>query len=514
MIAEANNLSSFLCKWRDLDPKAFRSVLRALPEPDWNLMKTEVPQIPPATWDRLKADNIKTFAHLELLFPNEWCPYIMNALIKQVENYEERLCNVPSFPPNFPPGVCDMSKDSQRDLLKRIDKQNKAQKPVRPYVVDERKILSAAEWNSTVAGLVPPDTINWVYLFDAYPNKDWCHIIEELPGVCWNPSCMWPLPNLFPIEWPDSLLNIHAKPALPNWINKISPSAITNYRVDNSIDFGMMLKIRAEDIGLDPLIDLDDGMATMIKGVLEMSGGQGSFGQFLLRVDVGMGNPPHPKTTDGSFIKGKGCITYTEKTKTFIADFQAQAIAAIGAPPAPRKGLCGQGKIHFQASPGKIDLEIGNQKFPIFVVTCPAGWGGIGWFELHQKDPNTLNIGVGMGLVLAAFAQTDRFGNEVCTFYGYVNAYAAMVAIADVAVEPELELVRAGVLVGIGVDIGVNFSGFLCPFGNINALHLYLGGELIATFPKNELAGSLGGEAILFGVIRAAFSFPFKEKLI
>ncbi|MBK9014536.1 MAG: hypothetical protein IPM82_10885 [Saprospiraceae bacterium] len=521
MIAEAKNLSSFLCQWRELDQKAFRSSLRALPEPDWELMKREVPQIPAATWDRLKHDSIQTFAHLELLFPNEWCPHIVNALLKQVEHYEERLCSLPPFPPQFPPDLCNTSKGTQRDILKRIDKQSKAQKPVKPFVVDERQILTLAEWNTMVAGLISPDTINWVYIFNSYPNKDWCKIIDEIPGVCWSPGCMWPLPNLFPIEWPDSLINIHAKPALPNWINKISPSEITNYRVDNSIDFGMALKMRAENTlvpapgaTVPPEILSRDGMATMIKGVLEMNGGQGSFGQFLLRVDVGMGNAPHPPTIDGSFVKGKGCITYTEKTKTFIADFQAQAIAALGPPPEPRKGLCGQGMVHFEVKPGQVDLEIGNKKFPIFVVTCPAGWGGIGWFELHQKDPNSLKLGAGMGLVLAAFAQTDRYGNEVCTFYGYVNAYAAMVAIADVTVEPKLELVRAGVLVGIGVDIGVNFSGFLCPFGNINALHLYLGGELIATFPKNELAGSLGGEAVLFGVIRAAFSFPFKEKII
>ncbi len=526
MIAESNNLSEFLCQWRELDPKAFQSSLRALPEPDWELMKREVPQIPAAIWNRLKHDSIQTFAHLELLFPNEWCPHIVNAMLKQIENYEERLCNLPSFPPNIPPDLCKMSKGNQRSLLKRIDKQSQAQKPTKPFVVEERHILTLAEWNTMVAGLIPPDTINWVYIFNSYPDKDWCKIIKELPGVCWGPECMWPLPNFFPIDWPDSLINIHAAPAVPNWINKISPSEITNYRVDNSIDFGMMLKVRAEntlvpapgDPPLSPeaaaVLYSKDGMATMFKGVLEMNGGQGSFGQFLLRVDVGMGNAPHPPTIDGSFVKGKGCITYTEKTKTFIADFQAQAIAAIGPPPKPRKGLCGQGKIHFQASPGKVDLEIGNQKFPIFVVTCPAGWGGIGWFELHQKDPNSLKLGAGMGLVLAAFAQTDRYGNEVCTFYGYVNAYAAMVAIADVTVEPELELTRAGILVGIGVDIGVNFSGMLCPFGNINALHLYLGGELIATFPRNELAGSLGGEAVLFGVIRAAFSFPFKEKII
>ena len=336
-------------------------------------------------------------------------------------------------------------------------------------------------------------------------------------------------PDWRPINWPDSF-SIYGRPALPallSRINLITPTVISNYQVDNSIDFGMSLKIRAENTYVPPTMGPQlspemeaaehalDGMASMVKGVLEMSGGEGSFGQFLLRIDAGMGNAPHPKTIDGSFIKAKGCITYTEKTKTFIANLQAQAVNG---------GICGQGMLYLEITPGQYHFQLGSKTFPINVIypcvgagvpgqgSASGGLGMLGWFELH-KNPETLTLGAGIGLSANAFVQSARYGAEFCTFYGYANTFAAAAVFANFQLEPSLEIMNAGFLFGAGVDIGVNFSGTFCPFGNLSALYMYLGGDLTADFKTNKLHGAISGEATLFGVITARFVFPYEKSI-
>jgi hypothetical protein len=245
------------------------------------------------------------------------------------------------------------------------------------------------------------------------------------------------------------------------------------------------------------------GRAFMAKGTLEMSGGQGKFGQLLIRVDAGWGNRPHPSDTDGSLAKGKACITYTQSTETFIADLQAQAIAPVGP-----GGFCGQGMLHFESSPGEIHMEIGNRDFPI--VVGPCGIGGlalVGWAELHHT-PELDMVGLGLGVAKTAYIKTPRFGGEGCNIYGYVNAYYAGVLYGEITIPDEGGVTgEIGVLVGAGVDIGVNFSGFWCPFGDISALYVYIGGELILELPSGNGHLAASARATLFGCISAKFKF-------
>lgn len=554
MLTSIDSLVPYLCNWRNNNRAAFHEILRGLPEIDYDIMKAEVPQISATTWNKLKIDGVKDFGHLDLLFDDKFCPYIMNAIVKQVQSWDSILCNLPKFP--FYPNVCKYSGSQIRSILTKIEKSRPVKKEVfLSLKIKEPLNITEPNWQSMQGNEIPAfteadwesildtvevwknsadslfhknDTMSWQVIALIHPQKPWCKLIPQIPFMSWPD--IWPdpfPPDFLPINWPDSF-SIFGRPALPailSKLNLITPTVISNYQVDNSIDFGMSLKIRAEDLGIplpapDPANPglpqfINGGMATMVKGVLEMSGGEGNFGQFLLRIDAGMGNPPHPKTIDGSFIKAKGCITYTEKTKTFIANLQAQAIQG---------GVCGQGMLYLEITPGQYHFQLGNKTFPINViypcigagvpggVNASGGLGMLGWFELH-KNPQTLTLGAGVGLSLNAFVQSPRYGFEACTFYGYANTFAAAAVFANFQLEPSLEIMNAGFLFGAGVDIGVNFSGALCPFGNISALNLYLGGDLTADFKTNRMHGAISGEATLFSVITARFVFPYERSL-
>ncbi|MCF8244740.1 MAG: hypothetical protein K9J37_07925 [Saprospiraceae bacterium] len=547
MLTSIDSLVPYLCAWRERSPTQFHDILRGLPEIDYDLMRSEVPQIPAYTWNKLELDGVGDFGHLDLLFQDKFCPYIIKAIVKQVQNWDKILCEMPKLP--FHPDPCKYNKAKIIKALKKIESYKAAKKEkfldLRRGDIDEygnNKIFVEADWTrmeDTIASWKAGpdslahkgDSISWPFIAVTYWDVDpsWCKLISQIPFDNW-PSLWDPFPpDFLPINWPDSF-SIYGRPALPallSRINSITPTVISNYQVDNSIDFGMSLKVRAENTYVPPNMGPQlspemeaaehalDGMASMVKGVLEMSGGEGSFGQFLLRIDAGMGNAPHPKTIDGSFIKAKGCITYTEKTKTFIANLQAQAING---------GVCGQGMLYLEITPGQYHFQLGSKIFPINVIypcvgagvpgqgSASGGLGMLGWFELH-KNPETLTLGAGIGLSANAFVQSARYGAEFCTFYGYANTFAAAAVFANFQLEPSLEIMNAGFLFGAGVDIGVNFSGTFCPFGNLSALYMYLGGDLTADFRTNKLHGAISGEATLFGLITARFVFPYEKSI-
>ena len=123
-------------------------------------------------------------------------------------------------------------------------------------------------------------------------------------------------------------------------------------------------------------------------------------------------------------------------------------------------------------------------------------------------------MGGGCGLGLYASLQTPEFGFDgVCEIYGFFKARAELGIKASAKIEPKFEFINAGVLFDSAVDIGVNISGSVCPFGDISALHLGLRGQLLYTFKSKRLTGTIRGEAKLFDVIDADFDFKVDRVL-
>ncbi|MGK0365758.1 MAG: hypothetical protein ACI85O_002826, partial [Saprospiraceae bacterium] len=276
----------------------------------------------------------------------------------------------------------------------------------------------------------------------------------------------------------------------------LSPELVTTYNIQPNVDFGMMLYVRGQDI-------LTKGKQLIVIGTMEFDIQNGGLGQLLFKIEAGSGNRMMADNIDDSFIRMKGCITYVNSTKTFIADVVAQST----------KGpFCGQGSLHLKIAPNILEFNLGTKDFPIVVVPGCQGWGAVGWFEVNDKD-NITTIGMGLGVTLASFNKSPKIGTDVCEFYAYADFYAALVAFGKVQIEPSFEMLEAGLTMGMGIDVGVNFSGFLCPFGNINVLHLYVGGDLTYEFDTQRLHGEVSGEAVLFSVISADFYFEFDENI-
>ena len=482
------DLSKLFCR---LDRPAFKAVLSALPDPDYDHLGKEIPNV---DWPMVKATypNL-SYSQIELLFPGaDWCSIV--AKIPGI-NWGDIAFNLPSIP-DFP-DLCDVNQYLWKKVVAAIDQQVQADSAL----LAKHKMLTEEEFISLE--LVGP-TIKWSELTEAYPNKDWCGMIVRVPEIDWVtvfaglnfpklslPNWRGLLPNLN-LNLPEFGIDVPEIKDLP-----IAKAIDVKYEVDETTSYGGMLMVGIQDA-------MTSGRLAQAKGTLEISFDDTyKLKQIGLQLEGGFGNAPGETDFKKSMVQTVGCLTYTASTETFIADLEAIA----------RKGVCVNANMHLQISPGQFDLNIGSEQDKITVVPGCVGSGAFGWLYINRKNEVT-NVGAGLGLGMYANLKTPEIGIDgVCSGYGFFRARAELGVRADAQVEPEFKFIKAGVFFDSSVDIGVSLSGALCPFGDINALHLGLRGDLTYYFDTSLLRGEVSGEAEIFGLVDVEFDFGVNLKL-
>ena len=494
------DLQELLCR---MERSALQAVLAALPEPDANHLQQKVPDV---DWAGLKVRYPGlTYNRIQVMFPaQDWCSII--ATIPGID-WGDILLNLPSLP-DFP-DLCGINQFLWNKILQEVNTQ---MPPDSAFLVNEGHITSE-EW---VQVQFTGPSIVWTDLTRQFPHKNWCGVVVFLPGIDWG-SIMLEI-NLPTLDLPDirfllKKLNINWDaflPSLPDLsfdMNVVLPPLTPvnvdmsvigevdiDYEIDASTSYGGMLMVGMQDTPTGG--KLVQGFAA-----LEMSF-DASFDlkQIGLQVGANFMNAPNGE----SMVEALGCMSYTVATETFVADLEAKA---------KKGGICGEGYLHLETSPGRFKMDLGTETYPIRVQKCPIGEGALGWFNIDSGPSGTV-AGIGLGLSLHADLETEKFGIDgVCQVNGYFRSHFETAIFAEAQVEPSFELKEAGVRFDAGVDIGVTIEGAICPFGDINALHLGLSGDLRYNFDDSHLRGTLKGEAELFGLFDAEFEFEMDEEV-
>ena len=480
------DFKALFCK---LDDDGFTAVLSALPAPDYDHLEKNIPDV---DWPMIKTKYPQlSYSRLKLMFPQgDWC-HIVATLPDVNIDWGYLLMNLPTVP-DFP-NLCELNSYAWNKIVAAFDEQSQ---PDSAWLVENQQ-LSSKQWMDLK---IKSPSISWRNLTTEYKGRNWCgtfmlhpdfdlgslSIDIDFPTLTLPDWRFW-LPKLN-LNWPDFGVDLPGIdiPDLP-----VSKAIDIKYDVNASTSYGGMLMVGIQDA-------MTSGRLAQAKGTLEVSFDDTyNLKQIGLQLEGGFGNKPGETDFKKSMVQTVGCLTYTASTETFIADLEAIA----------RKGVCVNANMHLQISPGQFDLEIGSEQDKVTVVPGCVGSGAFGWLYINRKNDVT-KVGAGLGLGMYANLQTPEIGIDgVCSGYGFFRAKAELGIKAEAQVEPEFKFIKAGVFFDSSVDIGVSISGVLCPFGDINALHLGLRGNLTYYFEDSLLKGEVSGEAEIFGFIEAEFEF-------
>ncbi len=478
-----------------LERSAFKALLSALPNPDFSHLALKIPNV---DWPnfQLQFPNIN-YAFLELRFPNVDWPDLI-ATIPGID-WGDLLLNLPDLPAF--PDLCSLNQYTWNKVIAAFDEQVPVDSA---WLIDNNK-LNPEQWAQLSAD--DPD-IKWTDITTAYPNVEWCGTLILMPGIDWGgifvdinfPTLGLPtwrdlLPSM-PLNWESLGFNMEAPPAIATTA-PVEMLIDVKYTITDSTSYGGMLLVGIQD-------SPTSGTLMQAKGSLEISFDKSyNLKQIGLQVEAGFGNNPGNSDYKQSMIQAVGCMTYTTQTQTFVAHFEGVA----------RRGMCASGVVHYEVSPNLLKLDLGTEASKVTVVPGCIGVGAFGWVNIERQN-NVTKAGGGVGLGLYANLQTPEYGFDgICEFYGFFKARAEFGIKAQAVLEPSFKMLNAGVLFDSAVDIGVNISGAVCPFGDITALHLGLNGDLVYNFGNRNLTGTVKGKAKLFDVIDANFRFAVSKKI-
>ncbi|MFT4667637.1 MAG: hypothetical protein ACI9XB_004609, partial [Gammaproteobacteria bacterium] len=491
---DASNRLDLARLFCNMNRNLFKAALGSLPEPDFAYLNVENPDM---DWAQVELNFPGiTYIQLELMYPDmEWCNLV--AGIPNID-WSAFFFNI-SLQAQFP-DICELS---QYYLNKTFDGLQDQEPATELYFV-ENNLLTTDQWATLI--VTYPD-VTWKKANELFPDNGWCESMVALPGIDWG--SLWGDINLSDLSAIDimvlleSYLNVNfddfeftVEPLnVTVEISEDSPVAAINmaYEVNPNIYFGAFFMVGFQDVAIDP-----DKGGEKFKGSaqLEMTfNNSGGLEDILFVAEGSIGNDPEDESE--SLLKVKGCIAYTTSTQTFMATLIAQT---------DKETMCAEGMIELEISPDYVRFDLGKREFPIYVLPGCTGLAGMGWFHIEDSPQETI-IGVGIGMGIGKILETETLDLGVCAIYGYINFAANIVAFAEVELNPEIKMLRAGVLFGATLDVGVNLSGALCDYGNISAIKVYLGGELIMDFEEKLLTGDVEGEIILFGIFEVEFEF-------
>lgn len=481
----------------------FKAVLASLPAPDFGVLQVSIPGV---DWNGIQTNfpNI-SYLQLEQMFPDvNWFAVIANLNVDWANFFFDLSVD------NIFPDLAALNNYKFNMMLEGLE----LQLPLDSLFAVGNLQISPVEWgNITFFG----PKVTWKDVYISYPEKPWIDILLNLPMVNWTD--IWtniPLPAYALPDIPlylSSLVNIDWSlyaAEFDNWgdllIEQITPDDLDltysnvdiDYTIDPNTSYGGMFMIRGQDTH-------SQGAMVTAYGSMELAfSSDGGLSQIGMQWEVGVGNQPNPTTTEKSMLRGMGCLSYTVPTETFLGDIRVTGNSPIA---------CVSGAMHLEVSPGLIDFSVGTRQSPIWVVPGCIGGTAMGWFTARKYGEN-LTLGAGFGFGFGAYLKSPKIGlTGVCEFYGYCNIYSNIVAFGSLEVQPSLRLLEAGIAFGAGIDIGVDLSGALCPFGDIRLLHLYLGGDLTYDFQTKYLTGGLTGQAKLFGIINATFNMNMNTQV-
>jgi hypothetical protein len=360
--------------------------------------------------------------------------------------------------------------------------------------------LPDIDWPSIFLEM-PNFGFDWPDLYNMFPDFDWPSFFLDLPNIDWTGIFMdwpdiWDILSQLNVSWPSlDLPDLSLDLPSPNFDLTFNEIDI-DYVIDPSISYGGFLFVAIKDTK-------SNGEKFKGEGALEMMfASSGGLSSVKFKMEVGMLNDdPQEKGYDSAQIYGIGCIAYSSDPTTFIADLGASVETS---------SMCMQGYVHLHFSPDVKEIFLGTRQNRIGVVPGCNQFGVEGWLQYSDK-PSGTKIGIGLGLGYYFKATSKRINLGVCKIKGVASANIRATVFTDFELGPFRPL-TVGMEFSAQAGIDVNFSGWLCRFGDVELASVYLGGDLVYSFEDRLFTGRISGRAKV-AVFSVGFKFDYEKEM-